>query len=380
MRPSKIGGPVPLGLPLLLVAGLFAHSIALGQSLGGDAISREISIFNYGVPPPKIATEAISREVSLVNFNVHSFPINPEAISREVSVFNCNLSSVIANPEGISRELSVFNFSVPSLPINPEAISREISVFNFNLPSVSTTSEAISREVTIFNAGVVFVAINAEAISRELSVFNYGLPPVVFVIGSTNALRDESQQVPFALQTVLDLTNLNLTLQTDESHLRILGVTPGSPEVVSMVLGTANSNGLPIAFTLNPTTIPSANHVLAYLDFQGITNLDSAIVPLTVHDFAANRTTGQNAPGATTDGRVILIVNQAILFPTNGLPAGFTMYGLPGATYSIQATTNLAPSCWVEVQNLLESGPTLKVTGLSNRGPQQFYRASQVNP
>jgi len=58
----------------------------------------------------------------------------------------------------------------------------------------------------------------------------------------------------------------------------------------------------------------------------------------------------------------------------------FTIFGVPGATYSIQATTNLAPAVWIEVQRLLEGGPTLMVTGLSNSAPQQFYRAEQVGP
>src|ERR1035438_1867496 len=105
-----------------------------------------------------------------------------DAISREISVFNFGQAS--ANVEAISREVSLFNFGVPSA--NVEAISREVSVFNFGLPS----------------AGI-------EAISREVSVFNYGVPPIGFSIGSTNALKDEPNRVPFTFQTVLDLTNLD---------------------------------------------------------------------------------------------------------------------------------------------------------------------------
>ena len=282
--------------------------------------------------------------------------------------------------DAISREVSVFNYGAPSVTTNVDAISREVSVFNYGASSVVISVDAISREVSIFNYGAPSVVIGVDAISREVSVFNYGVPPVVFAIGSTNALGDEANQVPFALQTVLDLTNLSMTVQTDPAYLRILGVTPGSPEVVSIVLGTANANGLPIAFTLNPAAIPTTNHVLAWLNFQGITNLDSAIVPLTITQFSAARSSGQVVPAATANGQVILIVNKPILVVSGKPQFGITMYGLPGATYAIETTTNLALPNWRELERVLESDRVLALTGLTNNAAQQFYRTEQVGP
>ena len=273
-----------------------------------------------------------------------------------------------------SVSLSIFNLAISAT--GSETVSREVSVFN--LPISSTGAQAASREISIYNAPISTTG--AEAISRELSVFNYGVPPVVFAVGSTNILGNAVNQVPFNLQTVLDLTNLSLTLLTDDSHLQLLGVTPVSPEVLAVATGTPGVNSHPISFTLNPAAIPLTNHTLAYLSFQGVTNLDSAIVPLTVSNLGAFRASGQFAPGAATGGQVIVIVTKPILFPVSKLPFGFTMYGIPGATYSIQATTNLVPPFWLEVQNLLETDPTLTITGLTNRGSQQFYRAQQVGP
>ncbi len=202
----------------------------------------------------------------------------------------------------------------------------------------------------------------------------------MFAIGSTNALEDEPTQVPFALETVLNLTNLTLTLQTDDSYLQILGVTPVAPEVVSAVLGTANSNGYPVAFTLNPAAIPTTNHVLAYLNFQGITNLDSAIVPLTITQCTPRRGSGQVVPAATANGQIILIVSKPALSVSANPQFGITMYGVPGATYAVESTTNLVPADWHELERLLQSGPVLTITGLTNPAAQQFYRAKQVGP
>ena len=363
-------------LPLLLL--LLATPLSRAQT--SEAISREISIFNYGASSITTPAEAISREVSIFNPGLPVAVPNAEAISREVSVFNNNVPSVITTAEAVSREVSIFNPGLSVVVANMEAISRELSIFNQGVPSLPASLEAISREVSVFNNNVPVIGANFDAIAREVSIFNYGVPPIVFSVGSTNALRDLPGQVPLQFQTALDLTNLSLTLQADDSHLQILGVTPASPEVLATTLGAVTASSHPITFTLNPAAIPLTNHTLAYLNFQGVSNLDSAIVPLTVSNVTGLRASGQFAPGLATNGQVILIVNQPILFPTNSVPLGFTMYGIPGATYSIEAATNLAPALWLEVQRLLESGSTLTITGLTNRGSQQFYRAEQVGP
>ncbi len=309
---------------------------------------------------------------------------NQDAISREVSVFNFGqLGLSVASAEAISREVSVFNFGQLGLSTaGKEAISREVSVFNFGQLGLSTAStEAISREVSVFNFGQLGLSTaSKEAISREVSVYNYGVPPLNFAVGSTNILGNQVSQVPFSLLTLLDLTNLSLALLADDSRLQLLGVTPASPEVLAATLGTAGANGHPISFTLNPAAIPPTNHTLAFLNFQGITTLGSAVVPLTVSNLTGLCANGESAPGVVTNGEVIMIVSSPILFPSLGPPFGFTMFGVPGATYSIQATTNLVPPVWLEVERLLESGSKLTVGGLATTASQQFYRVEQVGP
>ena len=295
-----------------------------------------------------------------------------EAISREVSLFN--FGQLVAPTEAISREVSVFNFGQPAS--NAEAVSREVSVFNFG--QSATSIEAISREVSVFNFGQLFAS--AEAISREVSVYNYGVPPVVFTIGSTNVLGGETNQVPFVLQTVLDLTNLSLMLKTDDSHLQVLAVTPVSSEVVSTVPGTVNSNGHPIAFVLNPAAQPPTSRILAWLNFQALSNGDSAIVPLTISGLTAIRASGQAVPNIAAGGQVIVIVTKPILFVTNRPQFGIRMYGVPGTTNAIEATTNLAPAEWHELERLLVSDRQMLLYGLVTNAPQQFFRTKQIWP
>ncbi len=56
------------------------------------------------------------------------------------------------------------------------------------------------------------------------------------------------------------------------------------------------------------------------------------------------------------------------------------MFGVPGAVCSIQATTNLVPPVWLEVERLLESGSTVTVGGLAATASRQFYWVEQVGP
>ncbi len=108
--------PRVLGRILLCLALLLFPLAAFAQT---EAISREVSVFNFGSPPT--ATEAITREVSLFNFGSPSASV--EGITREVSLFNFGSPSTTS--EAISREASLFNFGTPSS--NLEAISREVS-------------------------------------------------------------------------------------------------------------------------------------------------------------------------------------------------------------------------------------------------------------
>jgi hypothetical protein len=134
------------------------------DDLPNDAISRELSIFNYGAPTA--TEEAISQEVSVYNGEAPPPSDIFEAVSREISIFNAGEPTAFI--ESISPEVSVFNFGSP--PASIEAISLEVSVYNGETPPQSDIFDAVSREVSIFNRGEPSAVI--EAISREISVFN----------------------------------------------------------------------------------------------------------------------------------------------------------------------------------------------------------------
>jgi hypothetical protein len=76
----------------------------LSQAQTNDAVSREVSLFNFG-PATAAGIEAISREVSLFNLGPPTVA-GIEAISREVSIFDRGFNTF----DAVSREVSVFDY------------------------------------------------------------------------------------------------------------------------------------------------------------------------------------------------------------------------------------------------------------------------------
>src|SRR5258708_6984714 len=89
MKSGKKRSEAWLAELLVLAAAILAPALtSSGQAPPIDAISREVSVFNFGQSSASV--EAISREVSVFNFGQD--PISLEAISREVSIFNLGQS------------------------------------------------------------------------------------------------------------------------------------------------------------------------------------------------------------------------------------------------------------------------------------------------
>ncbi len=120
-----------------------------------------------------------------------------EAITREVTVFN--FGQPTARVEAIAREISVFNGQgVPTGGI-PEVYSREVSAFNFGSPLAAV--EAISRveqrpeSGQAVPGGVVFAAADFDAqahprVGHEVTVVAMARAPgLMRVVADLRALR-----------------------------------------------------------------------------------------------------------------------------------------------------------------------------------------------
>lgn len=141
------------------------------STVGQEAISREISVFNGQSIPADSLKEVYSREVTTFNFGSDPSPV--EAVSRAISVFNGQDAPTNGISEYYSRETSVYNFGSDPAPV--EAVSRAVSVFNGQDAPTYDIQEYYSREASVYNFGADPAAV--EAISRAVSIYNgNGIP------------------------------------------------------------------------------------------------------------------------------------------------------------------------------------------------------------
>ena len=100
------------------------------------------------------------------------------------------------------------------------------------------------------------------------------------------------------------------------------------------------------------------------------------MVPLMLSDPAGTLLSGQAVIHArAVSGRIIIVDREPVLAADWGTP--LLLYGHPGATYALQAATNLAAPTWQVVTNVILSGRVLQINPPSGNNPPVFYRALQ---
>ncbi len=345
---------------------ILSPMLSRAQSNTIDLVSRELSVFNFGVP--STSAEAISREVSVFDFGQPG--TTAEAISREVSLFDFGQPAY--GSEAISREVSVFDFGQPGT--TTEAISREVSLFDFGQPAYG--GEAISREVSIFNEGFY----SADTISREVSLFNYGYNHFNLAIGSTVVLAGNTGGVPVNFSTLVPVTNVQVAVDFPQNLLTNWSVQPQSP-----LTGTAFvSNNSRLYLTFSPASGQNIANTqqLGQISFTSASNQPSAFLPLPVAGATAPVLDGTTYTPyqAIQNGEVVVLDTNALLRAArlaNGAEY-LTLYGYSGTNYTIQSATNLAPPInWQTAYMLVPSNLIALTPNLPTTNPAIFYRAKQ---
>jgi hypothetical protein len=313
-----------------------------------DAVSREVSVFNFG--QPAYDSEAISREVSIINFGQPAY-----------------------GSEAVSREVSIINFGQPAY--GSEAISREVSVYNFGQPAYG--SEAIAREVSVFNEGIYI----GDAISREVSLFNYGFNHFTLTVGSTVVLAGTSSNVPVTFSTLAPVTNVQVAVDFPQNLLTNWSVQPQSS-----LTGTAFvSNNSRLYLTFSPTSRQSISNTqqLGQINFASSSNQPSAFLPLPVASVTAPLLDGTTYTPykALQNGEVVVLHTNSLLRwsrGTNGLEH-LTLYGFSGTNYTIESTTNLnPPTIWQPAYtDVIPAGFVSVTPSLETTNPAMFFRAKQ---
>ena len=194
-------------------------------------------------------------------------------------------------------------------------------------------------------------------------------------LGSTNVFPGESNAVPVVLKSDLSLTNVIFLLTAPESHLTNLSLQSLAPEVLSPpVLEPLGSNRYALSFEVDPLRIQYATRTLAQLGFQSLLVQTSAIVGVPVMNLMGKNLTGLTFSNSVArGGQIIIFAREPVLVANRNASA--TLYGRPGANYTVEISTNLSPSgFWVPVMRFPLTN-RWETFGTENLWPASFYRA-----
>ena len=201
----------------------------------------------------------------------------------------------------------------------------------------------------------------------------------ILAIGSTNLFTGETNSVPIALETGTELSAVSFLLQADTSRLKDLSLSSIAGEIASSSLQPLGANQSLIQLTAASGETLLGSLTLARLQFNAISDLHSAIVPLQLSEAQAVQPNGNRlARPKTADGRAFVIGEEPLLdamLQTNGART-LVLYGRPNRQYTIEAVGDLADgngwSAWQAI-DLLGSWIILSEPG-TNAG-NVFYRA-----
>ncbi len=200
----------------------------------------------------------------------------------------------------------------------------------------------------------------------------------VFSIGSTNLFVGESNSVPLAVASGVELRELSFLLETDPSRLGSLAVHPLAVEVGSVSFQPLNASQSQVQLIAGNTASLEGAGLLARLEFVSLSNEHSAIVPLRALNVQGRQADGNLlADPSVGSGRVFIVGREPILdaaLRTNGMRV-VTLYGHPSRYYVIESRTNLLAGPWNPVAAFDLTNPVWPLEDIGNSEPNVFFRA-----
>jgi hypothetical protein len=285
--------------------------------------------------------------------NYLSFPIS--AFDCDGDAYTCSL---LSSPPGVTNA-TLRNCLLQWRPLRSQAPSTNVFwVRVTDHPDNGTPSKSSETNFTII----------------VLPVYGFQL-----TFGSTNIFAGESNTLPIVLKSELGLTNLALVLvgpaggQLTNFDITALGpeVYTNSPPIVPL-----GSNRYWLTFDVDPARVESQTRTLGLLTFQSVPMEHSAIIPLPTTNLVATDAKGAAvSTGSTRDARVIVFALEPILVANPDKTV--TLYGRTGASYAIEAKSNLlAATPWQDVLWLPLSDRSHTVPA-GEVDPSAFFRARE---
>ncbi|MGA2177126.1 MAG: immunoglobulin domain-containing protein [Verrucomicrobiota bacterium] len=199
-------------------------------------------------------------------------------------------------------------------------------------------------------------------------------------IGSSVVQAGQNTCVPVSLVATVGLTNLNFTLAYPSGFLTNWNITPSNSVVASAAAIALDPSHTQFTFGIQRGQTLQGTAVLGSICLDTLPGA-SAFVPLTVANISAVASNNSPATNLLAQmGRLVVIDRQSLLDASLGTNSSraLTLYGNPGVTYDLVATTNLADrNSWSTVGSvtLTDMFQSINLNGATNQ--MQFFRAVQ---
>jgi alpha-L-arabinofuranosidase len=191
-------------------------------------------------------------------------------------------------------------------------------------------------------------------------------------LGNTVMLAGQTSSVPIRLLSTTALTNMAFTvLFPPDRFTTNFALVVNAPQVLTQQWRLLGSGQVELSFALQTNTVLHGPTNVGELRFVALPNQSSAFVPLPLADVNGYMPNGSLAGNTHGDPGRVVVIGAEPLLQANASDNGtalLTLYGEPGASYTIASTTNISDATW-------QPGWSLSLTGL-----WQTYQIPATNP
>lgn len=223
------------------------------------------------------------------------------------------------------------------------------------------------------------------AFSTNFSVGQYGADTLgnlvaAIAIGSGVMQAGSNGVVSISLNAQSPLTGLSFVLRFPTNLFASIAVVPTTAALGGASLSFLSTNSVQLTFQAATGSSLLGNQQIAQLNLIAASNQPSAFVPLSVQTPAGTNADNSLAGAfALQSGRVVIIGAQSLLeLQRSAGNLDLVLYGIPGDSYQIQSSTNLARS-WSNYLLVPMTNLTQMIPYQTPAGAGEFFRAYSFN-
>ncbi|HEV7925635.1 MAG TPA: hypothetical protein VGR14_09775 [Verrucomicrobiae bacterium] len=216
----------------------------------------------------------------------------------------------------------------------------------------------------------------------ESSAVSLGALSSTISIGTAAMLAGESASVPITLNSQGALIGLSFVLSFPTNLFTAISLQASTPALNAPSLSVLSPDTLQLTFTAATGMNLQGSQQIAQLNFTAASNQASAIVPLSPQaPEGTNATAGIPNVFSLVPGRAFIIATQPLLdMQLVGASRELVLYGIPGQSYQIQSSTNLAqPGDWLNFLTVAMTNQTQIIPNVESNPVAVFFRAYVLN-